>query len=84
MAWQQGITALLLYQVQTVTPARLSYRGTCKDRRSSFYVQVFYCMRRQQAVYFMVMLLPYQNQSQKTGNHQATGITAHMGCKFGK
>lgn len=31
----------------------------------------------------MVMLLPYQNQSQKTGNHQATGITARMGCKFG-
>jgi hypothetical protein len=37
-----------------------------------------------EAVYFMVMLLPYQNQSQKAGNHQATGITAHMGCKFGK
>lgn len=46
--------------------------------------QVFYCKRRQQAVHFMVMLLPYQNQSRKIGNHQATGITAHVGCKFGK
>ena len=26
------------------------------------FVKVFCCMRRQQAVYFVVMLLPYQNQ----------------------
>mgnify|MGYP003376029055 FL=1 len=38
MAWQQGVTALLLYQAQTITPMWcLGKVNTIKDRHPSFY-----------------------------------------------
>ena len=48
------------------------------------FVKVFYCMRRQQAVYFVVMLLTYQNQSRKGWKPSSDWQSAHVGCEFGK
>ena len=51
-----------------------------KDRQISFLNFTVNVLRRQMAVYFMVMLLPYQNQDRCPGNHHAIGITAHVDC----
>lgn len=77
---QQGVTALLLYQAQTVAfrPQRL--RISKKTVRSLFFNFTVNVLRRQMAVYFMVMLLPYQNQDRSPGNHHTIGITAHVDC----
>ena len=81
VAWQQGVTALLLYQAQTVAFRPQKLRIPKKTVRSLFLILKDVELRRQMAVYFMVMLLPYQKQDRSPGNHRAIGITAHVDCE---
>lgn len=73
-----GIIDPLPQQAQAVAIGRRDC-GRLKDRQPilKFFANI---LRRQMAVYFMVMLLPYQNQDRCPGNHRAIGITAHVDC----
>ena len=73
-----GIIDPLPQQAQAVAIGRRDC-GHLKDRQPllKFFANV---LRRQMAVYFMVMLLPYQNRDRCPGNHHAIGITAHVDC----
>ena len=51
-----------------------------KTVKSSFLKFKVNVQRRTMAVYFVITLLPYQNQGRSPGNHHAVGITAHMDC----
>ena len=66
VVWQQGVTTLLLYQAQTVAFRLQRLRIPKKDRQISFLNFTVNVLRRQMAVYFMVMLLPYQKQDKKS------------------
>ena len=78
---QQGVTALLLYQDQTVSFRMQRLRIPKKTVNHPFLNFTVNVLRRQMAVYFMVMLLPYQNRDRSPGNHHTIGITAHVGCE---
>lgn len=78
---QQGVTALLLYQAQTVA----SLQEKSIETVNHLFIKVFYCIAPDvgsllhghvTAISKLVM--------KKTENHQETGITVHVGFKFGK
>ena len=78
---QQGVIALLLYQVWTVAPLQEKSIETVNH----LFIKVFYCIAPDvgsllhghvTAISKLVM--------KKTENHQETGITVHVGFKFGK
>ena len=78
IVWQQGVTALLLYQAQMVAfrPQRL--RIPKKTVGSLFLIlRLTYCAVRWQSTSWLCYCL-IKSRTKSPGNHHTIGITAHV------
>lgn len=80
VVWQQGVTALLLYQAQTVAFRLQRLRIPKKTVRSLFLIlRLTYCAGRWQSTSWLCYCL-IKSRTRSPGNHHTIGITAHVDC----